>query len=368
MRVVRRHAPTTPILLLLATLALAGCGDRDSSPGASATPKRESTTPARGAAAPGGKTATPERASSTPAPGRAHGPWSAPVAAHPIPAPLAAAPGWREGVTSAAGGARAIIEYTGSEDFRLRVALRGRTRTLARYDRSDFLNPALTDVALAAAGDGSALVVYSEGYAEGNRVRALNLAPNGRFGRARTIGRTLGFANVEAAMAPNGRAVVAWSTTDTGLEINLPARVLVTTRERGATHFTRPRELDRSRKVSEATPEPKLAVTADDALLLWNATGRGLRAARGPLREDVRLGRGRPGAVALRADGAALATWIRDGRVVAAVAEPGEAFGRAEAVSDRAEAEDLDATFDAAGRPLVTWTADGKRLRASRHS
>jgi hypothetical protein len=360
MRVVRRHAPTTPVLLLLATLVLAGCGDRNSSSRASATPKHESTTPGRGAAAQGRKTATP-------APGRGHGPWSAPVAAPPAPAPILAAPGWREGVTSAAGGARAIIEYTGSEAFRLRVAFRGRTRTLARYDRSDFLNPALTDVALAAAGDGSVLVVYSEGYAEGNRVRALTLAPNGRFGRARTIGRTLGFANVEAAVAPNGRAVVAWSTTDTGLEINLPARVLVTTRERGAAHFTGPRELDRARKVSDATPEPKLAVTSDDALLLWNATGRGLRAARGSLRDDVRLGAGRPGAVALRADGAALATWLRDGRVYAAMARPGGPFGRAEPVSDRTEAEDLDAAFDADGRPLVTWTADGKRLRVSRH-
>ena len=54
------------------------------------------------------------------------------------------------------------------------------------------------------------------------------------------------------------------------------------------------------------------------------------------------------------------------GRIYAAVAKPGEPFGRAEAVSDRTEAEDLDATFDAAGRPLVTWTVDGRRLRASR--
>ena len=342
-------------VVLAALMLVVGCGS-DKPPRVASTPTASAT----------------REATATPPPGRAHGPWSAPsvTAASRAPEPLRAARGWREAVTAAAGGARAIIEVTGSEDFRLRVSFRGRTRTLARYDRSDFLNPALTDVALAAAGDGSVLVAYGEGAFEGARVRALTLSRTGRFGRARTIGRTLGFADVSAGAAPDGRAVVAWATWDTGLEINVPMRVLAATRATGETRFARAQELERARKASEPAPYTQLAVTRDDALLLWKGTGPGLRAARAGARggfgEVVRLGTGRPGAVALRADGAAVATWLHDARVYASVAAAGGLFGRPEPVSDRTRADELGASFATSGRPVVTWTTGTTRLRASR--
>jgi hypothetical protein len=137
-------------------------------------------------------------------------------------------------------------------------------------------------------------------------------------------------------------------------------------RNSGQSRFTRPREIDRARRVSDSTPAPKLTVTDHDALLLWNGTGRGLRAAHEPFADDTRLGRGRPGAVALREHGTALATWVHDGRVLAALARPGDAFGRPEPVSDRTEAEHISAAFDASGRPIVTWTAGATRLSATR--
>ena len=201
-------------------------------------------------------------------------------------------------------------------------------------------------------------------------MRALTLSPSGRFGRTRTIGRTLGFADVIAAAAPDGHAVVAWATTDTGLEINVPMRVFATTRARGATRFAPAAELERARSVSETSPELQLAVTRDDALLLWRGTGRGIRAARAGARggfgEVVQLGTGRPGAVALRADGAAVAAWLHDSRVYAAIAPTGGLFQRGEPVSGRDRPEEVDASFAAAGRPIVTWTTGHTRVSTSR--
>ena len=129
-------------------------------------------------------------------------------------------------------------------------------------------------------------------------------------------------------------------------------------------------QLERARSVTETSPELQLAVTRDDALLLWRGTGRGIRAARAGARggfgEVVQLGTGRPGAVALRPDGAAVAAWLHDSRVYAAIAPAGGRFQRVEPVSGRDRPEELDASVAASGRPIVTWTTGHTRLSTSR--
>ena len=151
----------------------------------------------------------------TPPPGRAHGPWSAPsvTAASRAPEPLRAARGWHEAVTAAAGSARAIIEVTGSEDFRLRVerasAAGARSSPAAPHD---LLAGALTYIQLAATRRRLAPAsAYGEG-ASRAPARGRSRSPDRPLRRGRPSG------TLTSGRSRGGRtgAPGAWATWDTG--------------------------------------------------------------------------------------------------------------------------------------------------------
>ena len=275
-----------------------------------------------------------------------------PAWSHPVPAPAVhraarppADPDW---IAWRASAGLAAIEYDDEDRFRLRV----RGSTVAQLE-GDSLNPGLDDVAAVRERGGRVLVATVEGLRvvlrEGRRVRTLGPAK----GRGRVI----------AAAAPNGRAVVAWSTYDRGIEIGTALRVYVAVREPGARHFGRARLLDRARVLGCSFGHLRLALNARAAVLSWSVPGhrhrRPVRVARagahGGFGAPVRLGNAYLAAVALRADGTALAAWAQDYGAVAALARPGHPFGAPEHISDGDRAHNVRAAFTAAGRARVEW-------------
>jgi hypothetical protein len=342
--------------LVVAAVVAAGCGGHGARPSPTVVAPR-----------PTGRSGAVAAQAATPAPAEhAHGAWSRPrvAAAAPRAAVAALHPSkdwttWRASAASAGGrSVVAAIEIGGDGRARLRVAAAGRTLTLVRLrGGSDY--PPLADVAVALDERGRALVVY----AEPHRVRALTLTAAGRPGPARTLGPAYGVATVVAAVAPGGRAVVAWGTYDAGEEIDQPCRIFAASRDAGGARFASARQLDRGGVRGRSTGHPHLAVTSRGALLTWNVVEphhhRPVRvaraAARGGFGPARTLGEGTAGDVAMRADGTALVAWTQDFRAYAALVRPGGAFGRAEAVSDRDRAQDLHAAFDRAGRARLEW-------------
>jgi hypothetical protein len=271
--------------------------------------------------------------------------WSHPV---PAPAPRHAAP-------------LAAIDNDGDGRFTLKV--NGRSVAVRP---GDDMNPGFDDVAAAREPGGRVLVATVEEHRvvlrEGNRVRTLGPA-NGR-------------GKIVAAVARNGRAVVAWGTLDGGIEINSALRIYAAVREPGSRRFGRARLLDTARVLGCSFGHLQLALNARAALLSWSVPDhhhhRPVKVARagrrGGFGAPVRLGNAYLAAVALKPDGTALGAWAQNYGAVAALARPGHGFGALERISDGDRAHDMDAGFTADGRPQVVWKTrrPARRLTALR--
>jgi len=274
-----------------------------------------------------------------------------PVWSHPVPVPAVhhvAPPLGADGIRWASSGPGAI-DYDGDTG---RFTLKVDGRRLAVRE-GDNLNPGFDDVAVAREPDGRLLVATVEG-------RRLVLRDGSRF---RTLGPAKGRGRVVAAVAANGRAAVAWATYDEGIEINDPLRIYAAVREPGARRFGRARLLDTAEVIGSSFGHLRLALNARAAVLSWSTRRhrhrrpvRVVRAgARGGFGTPVRLADAYLAAVALRADGTALAAWAQHYGAVAALARPGRAFGAPERISDGDRAHGVHAAFTPDGRAEVVW-------------
>ncbi|WP_028065027.1 hypothetical protein [Solirubrobacter soli] len=145
-------------------------------------------------------------------------------------------------------------------------------------------------------------------------------------GQPFTLGPAADITSVAAEIAPNGRAVVAWTTIDGGEERNERRRVYSVTGRDG--RFDRPRLVDRAKHldISEFGPAPiRLAVAPNGrALLMWATARSGEVDDRRTVRiaeagRDGHFGTprqlssdGTVGDVAIRNDGRRLAVWTDD--------------------------------------------------------
>ncbi|MDA0184392.1 hypothetical protein OJ997_29075 [Solirubrobacter phytolaccae] len=254
------------------------------------------------------------------------------------------------------------IEHRGERVQRLRLAVGERVVTLVRSSDYDGLNPFLSGLALAFEPDGELLVAYGER----GRVRAVTVSRAGKLGRRVTLGRTSEYTSVVAEVAANGRAVVAWATEDSGLQVDLPILVRAATRDSGRL-FGEARTVDKGTSVDPDEGAPLdlvLAVSANGrAALMWNDVTGSYK--RGGFRHPVLVGSldGKPRRVAahgeirdvaIRDDGTVLAVFVSRGRLRAAV-------GDSDPV-DLGAADSARASFDADGRGVVEF-ASGKVVR-----
>ena len=175
------------------------------------------------------------------------------------------------------------------------------------------------DLAVAFAPDGSVLVAYSLPDA----VRAVLVSRDGQASAPIRLGPAFESADLAAEVAANGRAIVAWTTIDAGEERNEHRRVYAVSGRDG--RFGAAERVDRAKhlNIAEFTPsEIRLAVAPNGrALLMWATAATSdeddLRTVR--MAEASRTGRfgkprqltsdGVPGDVAIRSDGAALVVW-----------------------------------------------------------
>jgi hypothetical protein len=192
------------------------------------------------------------------------------------------------------------------------VRVDGQTVDMARdgYDAPE--------LAVAFAPDGSVLVAYSVDKA----VRAV-LVTDGRPGEPITLGPASNISAVAAEIGSGGRGVVAWSTIDAGEERNERRRVYAVT-GRGR-RFGRAQRVDRAKHLNIAefsSTEIRLAVAPNGrALLMWSTAATGdeddrytVRVAEAPRSGRFRTPRqlssnGTVGDVAIRGDGSKLVAW-----------------------------------------------------------
>ena len=121
--------------------------------------------------------------------------------------------------------AAAWTEYRGHGRDALRLSLSaGRARTIDTA-RAPYYDPAIQDVALAFAPDGSLLIAYSVDHA----VRGVVVSRAGAVGAPFELGPASQISLLAAEIAGNGRAVVAWSTLDGGEERNEHRRIYAVT-------------------------------------------------------------------------------------------------------------------------------------------
>jgi hypothetical protein len=209
-------------------------------------------------------------------------------------------------------------------------------------------------VAVAVGGRGEVVVAYQR---ERGRARTIEARVLGRrLGRPQTLGPQRGLVDLSAAMASNGRAVVAWGSQDVGEEANEAYRVYATAR--------------RSSPLGSYGAGPRSAVRVASA---------GPRGHFGAQRELAPSGA--VGDVAIGARGAAIVVWSQVAGeeepldVIAALRPAGaSAFGPPEAVSPSERASYPAAAFDPrSGQPVVVWAgtpagSPGEALRMARRS
>jgi hypothetical protein len=169
------------------------------------------------------------------------------------------------------------------ERMTLRVALRaagdralGPAKTIATRPQV-YDDPPISDAELAFAPDGELLVVYSML----QQVRAVTLSPDGELGSEVRLGHASQVADVVAEIAAGGRAVVAWSTIDSGEARDVHRHVYAATRAPGGL-FAPAQLVHRARAVipdGVTTGEQaaiRLAVASDGrARLVWGAEAAG---------------------------------------------------------------------------------------------
>ncbi len=170
----------------------------------------------------------------------------------------------------------------------LRVALRapsgsglGAARTIATRPQV-YDDAPIYDAELAFAPDGELLVAYSML----QQVRAVTLSPDGELGTEVRLGHASQVADVVAEIAAGGRAVVAWSTIDSGEARDVHRHVYAATRAPGGL-FAPAQLVHRARAIipdGVTTGEQatiRLSVAPDGrARLVWGAEAAGYPHAR----------------------------------------------------------------------------------------
>ncbi len=281
------------------------------------------------------------------------------------------------------------------EDSRLRLAVRRPNRgfsapvTVAR-------GYAIAAVSLAWGSGGDLVVAHNRQFLGRERrvagargaIEARVQRAGGALGPAQRIGPSRGSDRLSAAVAPNGRMVVAWGTNDPGEEVNEPFEVRAALRPAGPRLFRAPQLLDDGGGATDpgGVFGRVVARMAADGTATVAFTARRPATGPEPARErfvhpvlvattvgGVRFGapqqlapEGALGDLAVAPDGTALAVWTAPtpgtevvdpalGDVAAAVRPAGApAFGPAEAV----------AAGEAASDPRVALTPDGGALAA----
>lgn len=299
----------------------------------------------------------------------------------------------------------AWIEGATFEDVRVRLALRRPNRgfdapvTVAR-------GVAIADVAVGLGAGGDLVVAWNRAPATGRRgvpramLEARVRRAGGRLGSARRLGPSRGVDRIGAAVAPNGRMVVAWATNDPGEEVNEPVEVRAAIRPAGARGFAAAQLLDGGAPVGPTTGRVLARVASDGrATVAFSALRRG-PGGRGTVRPVLAASAGSNGRFAVpRAlapdgtlsslvvapNGTATAAWtdfVDDdegdptiGPVSAAVRRAGATeFGPAEAVSAPETGLLPALALPPAGVTTVAWVTDpfgsasGARVRLSRRS
>jgi hypothetical protein len=248
-------------------------------------------------------------------------------------------------------------------------------------------------VAVAVGGRGEVVVAYQRERARARTIEARRVGR--RLGRRQTLGPQRGLVDLSAAMAPGGRAVVAWGSQDVGEEANEAYRVYAAVRAAGSARFGAAQALDRGGPAIRPAGRVALAVGRDGAAVVaWasplGSYGAGTRSAvrvasagpRGRFGGQRELApSGAVGDVAIGADGAAIVVWSQLAgeqtplNVLAALRPAGASeFGAPEAASPQERASHPAAAFDPrTGQPVVVWAgapagSPGQVLRMARRS
>lgn len=291
--------------------------------------------------------------------------------------------------TNARGDAAAAwVESYGGGRTRLWVALR---RPGRRFGRASVIvgTGSLSAPAVGVGARGDVVVAFQRTVDGEQRVAARMRRAGHSFGKIDDFGPSAGIADIDAAVARSGRAVVAWKTFDGGEEVNLPTQVYAAVKPAGPRRFRTAQQLDPG-DARNGTPGTVAVATADDdgtATVGWSArTGSG-SAAILPVRfatTDARAVFGEaqdlPGAsgalrdVAVADDGTAAIAWSARGAAVfeagglTAAVRPASAlaFGPAELVS--ADPAESTGTADLAFAPqstrlAVAWLAEERQFR-----
>jgi hypothetical protein len=247
-------------------------------------------------------------------------------------------------------------------------------------------------VAVAVGGRGEVVVAYQRKRGRARTIEARRVGR--RLGRRQTLGPQRGLVDLSAAMAPGGRAVVAWGSQDVGEEASEAYRVYAATRSAGSSRFGAAQALDRGGPAIRPDGRVALAVGRDGAAVVaWSSPLGSYGGTRSAVRVASAGPRGRFGAqrelapsgavgdVAIGAGGAAIVVWSQLAGeqepldVIAALRPPGASeFGAPEAASPQERASYPAAAFDPrTGQPVVVWAAtpagnDGQALRMAQRS
>ena len=192
------------------------------------------------------------------------------------------------------------------------------------------------------------------------------------MGKLVTLGPAIWGATIVAQIAANGRAVIAWTTQDAGIQFDQANRLRAAFRSRGRP-FGPAQLVHVGNAVDPDDGQPldlRLAVAPDGrALLEWSdITGS---YARGGFQYPIRVAEASPGGrfgrsrrlasdagvgdVALAGDGTAAAAWGGKGGVRVALHAPGAPFGHSQHVDRPGPL----APFSAVGEGLVSCSGQG---------
>lgn len=137
----------------------------------------------------------------------------------------------------------AWIEQPRSQPARVRVAVRRRGQRSFAPPQTAATARELHDVAVGLSDRGRLLVAYGRRVTRGWRIEARAGITRGRLGAAQVLGPAAGGGDL-AAVAPSGRAVVAWGAQDPGIEASRPFVVSAAVRSAGARRFRSRQVLD----------------------------------------------------------------------------------------------------------------------------
>ena len=225
------------------------------------------------------------------------------------------------------------------------------------------------DLTVAIGADGRAIVV-----AAGAIVRARMRTRRKGFGPTMTAGRGGGVVNATVAISNVGETVVVWGSQDGGEQADKPWVVRAARLARGGRRFSATQTLDPGS--AAARPEGRIALAftpGGRATVAWSAVGArntfpvmaataASRRRFGPA--QVLASSGAVGAIAVRADGAAVIAWSRlvgsqqPVQVFGSVRVPNvPAFGAPEQIGDLEMGffPPIVAFDPASGRPTVAW-------------